>query len=137
MATPPWANEEFRVIFGRTKIEYDEKKDEINRKEKKYALESAVDLLTGLAMPGAYRPYINRDASTVEECRHEHMTIDDSHKVVFFVTTMRDNETVRVISLRQASPQERQVFAELTGFIERDAQPGVPANLRHKTGEGR
>lgn len=121
MTTPPWADEDFRVIFGTTKIEYDENKEEINRGEKKYSLESAVDLLTGLALPGAYRPYMNRDASTVEERRHEHMTIDDSSKIVFFVTTMRDNETVRVISLRRASTEERQVFAEFTGFIEANA----------------
>ena len=121
MSSPPWAEEDFRVIIGRTKIEYGEEKEEINRREKKYSLESATDLLCGLALPGMSRPFITRDASTVEERRHEHMTIDDSRKVVFFVTTMRDEETVRIISLRRAHEDERELFAKLTGFHENNA----------------
>ena len=48
------------------------------------------------------------------------MTVDDEGKVVFLVTTMRADETVRVISLRRAHPDERDVFMALTGFKEVD-----------------
>ena len=44
------------------------------------------------------------------EIRHNHMTLDDDGHVVFFVTTMRSNETVRVISLRKASDTERELY---------------------------
>jgi uncharacterized DUF497 family protein len=46
------------------------------------------------------------------------MTVDDSGKVVFLVTTMRPDETVRVVSLRRASSEEREEFAVHTGFRE-------------------
>ena len=47
-----------------------------------------------------------------------HMSVDDNGKVVFMVTTMRPNETVRVISFRRASDQERAKFQVLTGYVE-------------------
>jgi uncharacterized DUF497 family protein len=48
------------------------------------------------------------------------MSIDDNGKVVHMVTTMRPNETVRVISFRRASKEERQKFFELTGYAEHE-----------------
>ncbi len=47
------------------------------------------------------------------------MSVDDSGKVVLMVTTMRPAETVRVISFRRASEDERKKFWELTGYTER------------------
>lgn len=47
-----------------------------------------------------------------------HISVDDNEKVVFMVTTMRPDETVRVISFRRASPEERNRFRELTGYVE-------------------
>ena len=44
------------------------------------------------------------------EVRHNHMTLDDDGHVVFFVTTMRSDETVRVISLRKASDTEGKLY---------------------------
>lgn len=69
-------------------------------------------------MPIPQPPFITRDASTVEERRHEHMTVDDQGKIVFLVTTMRLDETVRVIFLRGAHLKEQEVFATYTGFRE-------------------
>lgn len=119
MQSNPWGESDFRIMFGTSMVDYDPEKDEYNRKEHKYALESAVALLTRVLMPSVFSPpYTYRDASTVEERRHEHMTIDDSKKVVFLVTTMREGETIRVISLRRAHESEREAFAEATGFHE-------------------
>lgn len=109
---------EFRLVFGRTKIDYDPNKDEENRK---YALESAVWLLEKLVLPiGASRPYAVSD-SFVEnnEVRHMHMCVDDGDNVVLLVTTMRDDETVRVISLRRAHVDERVLFQDLTGYAKK------------------
>jgi uncharacterized DUF497 family protein len=52
------------------------------------------------------------------EVRHMHMGVDDGGKVVLMVTTMRPNETVRVISYRRASDVERESFSCRTGYQE-------------------
>lgn len=114
----PWNSDDFRSVIGRTQVDYDPKKEDVNRERHKYSLESAVHFFTRLLLPIAQPPFLTRDASTVEERRHEHMTLDDQGYVVFIVTTMRDNETVRVISLRRAHESERQAFTRLTGFKE-------------------
>ena len=53
-----------------------------------------------------------------EEVRHMHLSVDDSGKVVFMATTIQPDETVRVVSSRRASQQEREIFRELTGYVE-------------------
>lgn len=114
---------EFRLIFRRTTIEYDQDKENENREKHKYSLESAVWLLDRLLLPiGTFRPHVVSDSFLVEleernEVRHRHMCVDDDDNVVFMVTTMRDDETVRVISLRRASEAERVTFHSLTGYI--------------------
>jgi uncharacterized DUF497 family protein len=118
MKSQPWNPDEFRLVIGRTQIDYDRNKEDANRKKHGYSLESATHFLTRLLLPVPQPPFISRDALTAEERRHEHMTVDDQGKVVFLVTTMRDDETVRVISLRRAHPDERDVFMALTGFKE-------------------
>jgi uncharacterized DUF497 family protein len=111
---------EFRVIFGKTEIEFDRAKEEGNRMKHGYSLESAVDLLEQLLHPaGSKRPYIVSDAfSEGDEVRHMHMSLDDAGKVVLMVTTMRPDEYVRVISFRRAHPSERIVFVQHTGYSE-------------------
>jgi uncharacterized DUF497 family protein len=122
MKSPPWQPEDLRIVFGSTKIDYDLKKESYNIANHKYSLESAVDLLEHLILPINTRPHILRDASTTDERRHEHISADSDGDVVFFVTTMRPDETVRVISLRRAHPDERKIFASLTGYEERKSK---------------
>lgn len=55
------------------------------------------------------------------EVRHMHLCIDDDRRVLFMVTTMRDDEVVRVVSIRLASEEERGLFKELTGYAETHA----------------
>ena len=110
----PWENTGFRVIIGRTKIDYDETKEEANRKNHGYSLESAVHFLEGMLLPIGRPPVVTSDPIEYEgEIRHQHMTKDTSGNVVFFVTTMRPEETVRVISLRLASKKEEELYRKL------------------------
>lgn len=109
------AEHDFRLVFGRTTIDFDPDKDQENRRKHKYGLESAVWLLEKLLLPnGVFQPHVV-SGSFVEqnEVRHMHMCVDDNNNVVFLVTTMRDDETVRVISLRRASKDERTLFQRL------------------------
>ena len=56
-----------------------------------------------------------------------HMGLDDSGHVVLFVTTMRDDETVRIISFRRATETERETFFRHTGMA---ASPIVTPDTR-------
>jgi uncharacterized DUF497 family protein len=112
---------EFRVVIGGTTVDYDLEKEDANRKKHGYSLQSAVHLLERYILPiGGAPPHAVSDAFIEnDELRHMHMSVDDSGKVVLMVTTMRPAETVRVISFRRASEDEREKFRELTGYTER------------------
>lgn len=108
---------EFRLIIGRTQIEYDETKEMGNRKKHGYSLESAVHYFEQLLTPIPRKPFMTSDAFVENgEVRHMHMGLDDSGEVAVFVTTMRDEETVRIISFRRASDTECETFCEHTGY---------------------
>lgn len=111
---------EFRVILGGTTVDYDPEKEKTNRQKHGYSLESAVHLLERIVLPvEPNKPHAVSDAFQENgEIRHMHMSVDDRGKVVHVVTTMRPNETVRVISFRRASEEERKKFFELTGYAE-------------------
>ena len=115
MRIPAW---EFRVVFGMTTVEYGVAKEQSNRKEHKYSLESVVKHLERLVMPWSRSaPFVTSDGFLENgEVRHNHLGVDDSGRVVFFVTTMRSEEHVRVISYRRASAEETKRFVELTGY---------------------
>lgn len=115
------ADWEFRVVFGRTKIEYDPDKEQINRAKHGYSLESAVFLLERFVFPfgSKSRPHATSDGFLEGgEVRHMHLSVDDAGKVVLMVTTMRPDETVRIISFRRADPAECDKFFGLTGYRE-------------------
>lgn len=111
---------EFRVVFGRTKIDYDPQKDDANRHKHVDLLESAVYLLERFVNPaGSGKPYLVSGGFVENgEVRHMHMTTDDRGKVVLMVTTMRSGETVRIISFRRASEGERTIFQQQTSYVE-------------------
>ncbi|OOO00785.1 MAG: hypothetical protein USCGTAYLOR_03019 [Chromatiales bacterium USCg_Taylor] len=117
MRIPEW---EFRVVFGRTKIEYDQDKEYSNREKHTYSLESTVSLLKRIVFPfGETVPHVTSDGFLEEgEVRHMHMSVDDCGKVVLMVTTMRPDESIRVISFRRASSSEREQFFQITGYRE-------------------
>ena len=116
MGLPNW---EFRVVVGRTRIDYDTGKEHANREKHGYSLESAVTLLESTLLPFGAPPFMTSEGfMEAGEVRHMHMAVDDCGKVVLMVTTMRQDETVRVISFRRASAQEREQFHSITGFRE-------------------
>jgi uncharacterized DUF497 family protein len=116
MGIPNW---EFRVVPGTTKIDYDVNKEQSNRQKHGYSLESAVWLLERFGFPFGAPLHITSDGFLEGgEVRHMHMGVDDSGKVVHMVTTMRPDETVRVISFRRASESEREEFFRQKGFRE-------------------
>jgi uncharacterized DUF497 family protein len=116
LGTPEY---EFRLVFGRSKIDYDSNKEEVNRRKHGYSLESAVHLLERVLLPVVNAPYAVSDAFMEnDEVRHMHMSVDDGGHVVHMVTTMRSDETVRIISFRRAHEDERVEFESLTGYIE-------------------
>ena len=116
---PEW---EFRVVFGKTKIDYGVEKEYLNRKDHGYSLESAVQILERMVFPvGTPTPCVVSDGFVDGgEVRHMHMSVDDSNKVVLMVTTMRPDETVRVISYRRASEAEREQYFSITGYPEHE-----------------
>jgi uncharacterized DUF497 family protein len=112
--------QDFRLVFGRTRIDYDPAKEMTNRRKHGYSLESAVHLLESIMFPViGTPPYAVSDAfQENNETRHMHISIDDNGRVVLMVTTMRPDEIVRVISFRRAHKSERDRFYELTGYWE-------------------
>jgi len=108
---------EFRLIIGSTRIEYDETKEMGNRKKHGYSLESAVHYFEKLLLPVPHPYFMTSDAFIEnDEVRHMHMGLDDSDNVALFVTTMRNKETVRIISFRRAEDVECKTFYENTGY---------------------
>lgn len=120
MACTPWTDEDFRVVVGKSSIDFDPNKEDENRVKHKYSLASAIDIFEKLLLPLPSTPICTRNASTRSERRHEHLAVDSDGKVVFIVTTMRENETIRVVSLRRASNEERMLFDRATGYSEVD-----------------
>lgn len=118
MKTPYYDTADFRLILATSRIYYDKNKETINREKHGYSLESAVYFLSNTLVPGAKKPLITREIFENGEIRNEHITFDDHKNVVFFVTTMREPETIRVISLRRAHEKEVDSFRKcLTKII--------------------
>src|SRR3990167_7443287 len=108
---------EFRLVFGRTKIDYDPDKEEVNRRKHGYSLESAVHLLERMLLPvGTPAPYaVSAPFMENHEVRHMHMSVDDSGHVVLMVPKRRTEEAVRLTSSRRAPENERGEFQTLAG----------------------
>ena len=110
---------EFRLILGRTRIEYDVNKELSNRKKHGYSLESAVHYFEQQLLPIDTKPFITSDSFFENgEVRQMHMSLNDGGHVVLFVTTMREDETVRIISFRRATETERETFFRHTGIAD-------------------
>jgi len=101
---------DFRIIQGSTKIDFDPNKEEANRKNHKYSLTCAVDILESSALFQQAFITIERIMED-SEVRHIHLAVYQG-RIVHFVTTTREPETVRVISIRDASDREREIFGQ-------------------------
>ena len=110
---------DFRLVIGSSQIDYDTSKEDANLQTHRRSLKEALPILENAIFPINRKPFITHDSTERNgEIRHQHMGLDKECKIVFFVTTMRPNETVRVISFRRASRRERKIFARETGYQE-------------------
>jgi uncharacterized DUF497 family protein len=108
----PWSEDDFRLILARTSIDYDRSKEEGNRKKHGYSLESAVYFLEGMLFPFG-RPLVATSDPVQRngEIRYQHLAFDtENNVVVLFVTTVRPEEIVRVISFRRADREEKDIY---------------------------
>mgnify|MGYP001313368051 CR=1 FL=1 len=98
----------FRLVLGTTRVEFDSTKDEVNRRKHKYSLSCAVDIFESALL--LQYPFVTSDTFIEQgELRHMHLA-EYQGRIVLIVTTMRNEETVRVISMRDASDEERQQY---------------------------
>jgi uncharacterized DUF497 family protein len=110
---------DFRLVFGRSQIDYDVGKENTNLKIHGRSLKEALLILRNVILPTNIKPFITHEPTERDgEIRHQHMGLDQKGKIVFFVTTMRPDETVRIISFRRDSKKERGIFTEVTGYQE-------------------
>jgi uncharacterized DUF497 family protein len=100
---------EFRIVPGRTKIEYDPGKNDKNRSTHKFDLESATHLLSKW-VTSPYQIITSEGYPENDEVRHMHLVQDDDKRILMIVTTKRSGETIRIISLRSASQEEQATF---------------------------
>lgn len=109
-----WNDTDFGLIIGRTGIDYDRDKEDINRKKQGYSLQSAVYIFERALLPLGHPPMFTSDPVEINgEIRHKHLAMDDQKNVVFIVTTMRLGEIVRIISFRRASDEEKKIYIAL------------------------
>ena len=117
MPIPGVPDYELQVVLGATRIDYDENKELSNRKKHGYSLESAVHYFEQLLLPIPHRPFMTSGSFVKnDEVRHMHMGLDDEGNVVFFVTTMRDQAIIRIITFRRATEAECREFYQQTGY---------------------
>lgn len=110
---------DFRLVIGSSQIDYDATKEDANLQTHRRSLKEALPILENVIFPINRKPFITHDGTERNgEIRHKHMGLDKECKIVFFVTTMRPDETVRVISFRRASRKERKIFTRETGYQE-------------------
>jgi uncharacterized DUF497 family protein len=106
-----WEPHDFRMIFGTTKIEYDENKEEKNRKNHKYSLSCAADIFEEILLLQPNKMITSDSFNENGEIRHMHLA-EYQNKTVLFVTTMRDNETIRIISMHDADEKYREIYRQ-------------------------
>ena len=102
---------DFRLLIGSSKIDFDSTKDRTNREKHKYSLAEALSVFSSALL--LMNDLVSSDPYERNgEFRHNHMATYKG-RAVLIVTTMRPNETVRVISMRPASRKDRDLFAQL------------------------
>jgi uncharacterized DUF497 family protein len=98
-----------RFVLGVTKVDYDPNKDEANIAKHGYSLSCAVDIIESVLL--LQRPCFYEIVKRHDEERFN-MLAEYQGKVVHVTATMRDEETARVISMHNASREDRKYYEE-------------------------
>lgn len=91
-----------------TKIECDPNDEEDNLKNCRYSLSCAKDIFQRHM---AFQEFLVTSEPFIEkkELRHMHLT-EYTGKIVFIVTAMRPDGTIKIISMRDADSEEREIY---------------------------
>jgi uncharacterized DUF497 family protein len=103
------SDNEICFILGRTKVDFDPNKDDINRKKHKYSLDCAVDVITNILT--FHKGALYREYEKNNERRFD-MLAEYEGNIVHVTATMRKRHVVRAISMRLASHEERDFFGK-------------------------
>lgn len=105
---------DFRLVLGASKISYDPKKNQANIIKHGYSFEDAKEIFSRVVFPFGQKsiPVLTKDSIKIQnEMRSNILTLDKNGFVVLIALTMRSDETVRIISMRRASKDERSIFS--------------------------
>ena len=99
---------EIRFVVGRTSVDFDPDKDDINRKKHGYALDCAIDIIENALF--FYRGMLYRGPYERNGEQRFDMMTEYQGRVVHVSATMWDGDVVRVISMRDARRDERAYY---------------------------
>lgn len=104
-------NDSFKILFGNCRIEYDINKEMKNISKHRYSLESAVFHFEKLILPVPSEGFLTYELTRKgQETRHKHISKDDEGNITVIITTMRDNNVIRIISYRRANKNEISLY---------------------------
>lgn len=92
-------------------IVFDEIKEEKNRKNHKYSLSCAADIFEEILLLQPNKMIISDPFEEKGEIRHMHLA-EYQNRIVLFVTTMRDDETIRIISMHDADEKYQEIYRQ-------------------------
>jgi len=109
---------DFRLVIGSSTIDYDPKKNDKNIANHGYSFDDALEIFQNILLPiSGSPPFITKDSITKNnEFRSNVLTLDKKGNVILIALTMRENETIRIISMRPASKKEKEIFKKYTVY---------------------
>jgi len=103
---------DFKLIVGVTGIEFDKNKEKKNIEKHGYSFDDAANALNNVLF--LCTPMVSRDPIICNgEIRQAHM-MEYRGNIVHISTTMRKNESVRIISMRRANQKERVILESIS-----------------------
>ncbi|MHC4807983.1 MAG: hypothetical protein ACYTBX_17220 [Planctomycetota bacterium] len=81
---------DFRLVVGRSQIDYNPNKEEENLRRHKRSLQDALPILEKVILPINSKPFLTKGPFERNgKVRHKRIGVDKNSQIVFFVTTMR------------------------------------------------
>ena len=116
---------DFCVILGTTTFDFDANNEKSNKDKHGYSLQDAVCLFEQWILPAPSTSFITETAEQNGAIKHQHIGIDNNGTVVFIVTEMQPDETVRILSFREATETEQERFQSeaINGYLQGKGNP--------------